>query len=118
MFVDHPMAKIKVLNEEATKKTCKGCKRADSHIEDPTYSSIVGAFPFDVVASMQPRDSSGFPVTEAAAAATPGAPASTPGEAASPLRAVSPPQEYFIHKVTSFDTLEGLAIRYGVPVRA
>ncbi|KAH3744930.1 hypothetical protein Pelo_13656 [Pelomyxa schiedti] len=110
-FVDHPMAKIKVLKADATDRNCRGCRVADTHLEDTAYTNIMSSFPFDSQGAIMQRAQEQAASTKTATPTSPTTPSLIP----------PPPtttDEYIAHTVLPSDTLEGLAVRYSVTAGA
>jgi len=122
-FVDHPMAKLKVLKHDATDKNCRGCKFAERHQEDTTYTSIMASFPFDAEGAQRDilqreQEERELAKKKQAASAVESAPTLMEASPKSPKPEDNPDYPFWVHDVKPTDTLEGVAIRYGVTAGA
>jgi LysM repeat protein len=98
-----------IIRKEALQRDCKGCKSLPRHQEDEQYARAVGIFPFDAnAAAIQQRDATLSAVAHMAISS---------GKSKTPVPDVVN-KDYILHTLTSADTLQGLALRYGVTILA
>lgn len=108
------MFHLSVLNDEAFQKNSKGCRSAgnlffcyliskkDKHLEDKKYTETMSNFPFDVNAAKQFIDTQSKK------------PEPTPD--GKTKEETKEDTEFYHHKVSSTDTLVGVALKYNISV--
>jgi len=92
---------ITLSNTKAFDKNALGCKKADKHLNDETYSKNVAFFPFDLNAAVKEKSN---PESTQVTIKT-----ETPTD-----KVLNP--NYIEHTITSVDTLQGIALAYGISV--
>jgi hypothetical protein len=79
---------------------------SETHLEDVEYTNIISVFPF------QEGEAKNFKNTEVADMN-----ANTPTPKEENSEEISNNKNFFIYKVSDFDTLDGLSLRFGITVR-